>query len=204
MNNSNDDNNDLRELAHILAGAYGNALMHGAPNADLEAKDLLLESASIRFSSRMLYEITKGSCQADEHADTENAASPTCVLDDESVGLRSLTDMLSYAAYWFDNQHSPAPPAGFTNGPRALVVARIGSMKHLYRMVFALSKIYLDRSQSRVYMQAAQAQLKLARQHMEVERSLCARSDLEYVARLLELSELEDQLKHMPDEPARP
>src|SRR5271156_4652805 len=49
-NNSSkdDDNNDLRQLAHILAGAYGNALMHDTPNANLEAKDLLLESASIR------------------------------------------------------------------------------------------------------------------------------------------------------------
>lgn len=70
MNDSNSDINNLRQLAHILADAYENALMHDSSNADLEARDLVLESASIRFSSRMLYEITKGSCQPDEHAAT--------------------------------------------------------------------------------------------------------------------------------------
>jgi hypothetical protein len=59
MNDSNSDINNLRQLAHILADPYENALMHDSSNADLEAKDLVLESASIRFSSRMLYEITK-------------------------------------------------------------------------------------------------------------------------------------------------
>jgi hypothetical protein len=204
-NSSNDDdNNDLRQLAHILAGAYGNALMHDTPNANLEAKDLLLESASIRFSSRMLYEITKGSCRPDEHADIGGVANPTCVLDDESVGLRGLIDMLSYAAYRLGNQRWSAAPADGKNGPRALVVARIGSMEHLYRMVFALSKIYLDRSQSGRYLQATHEQLRLARNHMEIERGLCACSDHEYAARLLELSELEDRLEHMPDDTARP
>lgn len=46
MNDSNSDINNLRQLAHILADAYQNALMHES-NADLEAKDLVLESASI-------------------------------------------------------------------------------------------------------------------------------------------------------------
>ena len=99
MNDSNSDINNLRHFAHILADAYENALMHDSSNADLEAKDLVLESASIRFSSRMLYEITKGSCQPDEHAAPGALADHTCVLDDESVGLKGLTDMLSYAAF---------------------------------------------------------------------------------------------------------
>jgi hypothetical protein len=203
-NSSNDDdNNDLRQLAHILAGAYGNALMHDTPNANLEAKDLLLESASIRFSSRMLYEITKGSCQPDEHPDI-GAANPTCVLNDESLGLRDLIDMLSYAAYRLENQRRSAHPADGTIGPRALVVARIGSMEHLYRMVFALSKIHLDRSQSGRYLQAAREQLRSARNHMEIERGLCACSGHEYTARLLKLSELEDRLRQMLDDAARP
>ena len=173
MNNNNNENNNLRQLAHILADAYGNALMHDAPNtdnADLEARDLLLESASIRFSSRMLYEITKGSCQPDEHATTGALADRPCVLDDEFVGLRSLTDMLSYAAYRLENLGRSAPPADGTNGQRALVAARIGSMEHLYRMAFVLSRIYLDRSQSGVYLEAAREQLRLARKHMEIEQ----------------------------------
>jgi hypothetical protein len=112
--------------------------MHNAPNvdiADLEAKDLLLESASIRFSSRMLYEITKGSCQPDEHAAIGALADRTCVLDDESVGLKGLTDMLSYAASRLENLGRSAPPVDGTNGQRALIVARIGSMEHLYRII---------------------------------------------------------------------
>lgn len=207
MNNSNNDNNNLRQLAHNLADAYGNALMHDAPNADnadLEAKDLLLESASIRFSSRMLNEITKGSCQPNEHAAMGALAHRTCVLDDESVDLRGLTDMLSYAAYRLENLGRSAPPVDRTNDPRALLVARIGSMEHLYRMVFALSRIYLDKSQSGVYLEAAREQLRLARKQMEIERSLCARNDHEHAARLQELSALEDQLKGTRDDVARP
>src|SRR5260370_541360 len=95
---NNNDNDDLRQLAHILGDAYRNALMHDTPNEDLEAQDLRLESASIRLSSRLLYETTKGSCQSDEHAAIGTVADRTCVLDDESLGLRGLTDMLSYAA----------------------------------------------------------------------------------------------------------
>ena len=41
--------NSLRQLAHILADAYGNALMHDMPNADLEAKDLLLKLSLIHI-----------------------------------------------------------------------------------------------------------------------------------------------------------
>jgi hypothetical protein len=203
MNDSNSDINNLRQLAHILADAYENALMHDSSSADLEAKDLVLESASIRFSSRMLYEITKGSCQPDEHA-AGALADRTCVLDDESVGLKGLTDMLSYAAFRLENLGRSAPPVDGTNGQRALVLARIGSMEHLYRMAISLSRIYLDRSQSGVYLEAAREQLRLARKHMESERSLCACSDHEHTARMQELSELEDQLKHMRNDVARP
>ena len=203
MNDSNSDINNLRQLAHILADAYENALMHDSSNADLEAKDLVLESASIRFSSRMLYEITKGSCQPNEHA-IGALADRTCALDDESVGLRGLTDMLSHAAYRLEKLGRSAPPADGTNGQRALVLARIGSMEHLYRMAFSLSRIYLDRSQSGVYLEAAGEQLRLARKRMEIERSLCACSDHEHTARLQELSEIEYRLKDMWEDVARP
>jgi hypothetical protein len=204
MNDSYSDINNLRQLAHILADAYENALMHDSSNADLEAKDLVLESASIRFSSRMLYEITRGSCQPDEHSAPGALADRTCVLDDESVSLRRLTDMLSYAASRLENLGRSAPPVDGTDGQRALVLARIGSMEHLYRMAFSLSRIYLNRSQSGVYLEAAREQLRLARKHMDIERSLCACSEHEQTARLQELSELEDQLKDMRDDVGRP
>ncbi len=205
MNNSDNDNDNLRQLAHNLADAYGNALMHDAPDdADLEANDLLLESASIRFSSCMLYEITKGSCHPSEHAAIGALADRTCALDDESVGLRGLTDMLSQAAYRLEKLGRSVPPADGTNSRRALVLARIGSMEHLYRMAVSLSRIYLDRSQSGVYLEAAREQLRSARKHMEVESSFCAFSDHEHTARLQELSELEDQLKDMRNDVARP
>jgi hypothetical protein len=205
MNNGHNDNDNLRQLAHNLADAYGNALMHDAPDdADLEANDLLLESASIRFSSRMLYEITKGSYQPSAHATIGALADRTCALDDASVDLRGLTDMLSHAAHRLEKLGGSAPPAGGTNGQRGLVLARIGSMEHLYRMAVSVSRIYLDRSQSGVYLEAAREQLRLARKHMEIESSLCAFSDHEHTARLQELSELEDQLKDMRDDVARP
>jgi len=125
------------------------------------------------------------------------AAGRNCVLDNESVGLRDLTDVLSQSAYGLANLTKSAPPADGTNGQRALVMARIGSLEHLCRMVFALSRIHLDRSQSGVYLGAAHEQLTLARKQMETERSLCACSDREYTARLREMSELEDRLKEM-------
>ena len=198
----NTDGDDLRQLAHILSGAYGNALMHDTPNANLEAKDRLLESASMRFSSRVLYEITRGSCQPDEQAGSASA-DHACVLNDESVALRSLTDMLSYAASRLENLSRSISLADGTGSQRALVMARIGSMEHLYRMAFALSMIYLDRTQSRVYLEAGREQLRLAREYMEMERRLCACDDHGYSSGLLELSQIEDELKDMLDDAAR-
>jgi hypothetical protein len=77
-------------------------------------------------------------------------------------------------------------------------------MEHLYRMALSVSRIYLDRSQSGVYLEAAHEQLRLACNHMEIESSLCAFSDHEHTARLQKLSELEDQLKDLRDDVARP
>lgn len=202
VNGSVTDSSDLPQLAHILTDAYGNALMHDTANADPETEDLLLEGASIRFASRMVYEITEGSCQRDERSAMGAAPGRTCGLDDESVDLTALSDMLSYAAYRLEDLGRSAPSGG-ENSQRILDAARIGSMEHLYRMVFALSRIHLDRSQSGVYLEVAREQLGLARKHMEDERSLCACDDHEYTARLLELSELEDQLKDMRSEAAR-
>lgn len=201
---------NLPQLAHTLSDAYTNALMHETPNAELEAKDLLLESAAIRFSSRMLYEITQGSCQTAEDAAVKGSSvDGTCVLDDESVGLADLTDTLSSAAHrledlGFEDLGRAACVADGGNGKPTPAGARIGAMEHLYRMVFALSKVYLDRSQSGVYVEAAREQLGFARRDMETERSLCACDDSGYSARLLELSEIEDRLSDIRDEAARP
>jgi hypothetical protein len=202
-NSSNDDNNNLLQLAHILAHAYGNALMHETPDTDLEASDLLLENAAVRFSSRLLYEITKGSCRLEGDPLTAAPAQRPCVLDDESIGLRALTDILSRAAGRLENLAKATPSAASTNAQRTFIAARIGSLAHLYRMVFALSRAHLDRPQSGAYLEAAREQLRFAREHLETERRLCECGDQEYTARLLELSQCEDQLKDLRDDPAR-
>jgi len=43
-----------QQAMEILAGAYANSVMHDSANADLEANDLLLETASIEFASRLV------------------------------------------------------------------------------------------------------------------------------------------------------
>jgi hypothetical protein len=203
-NNINESSNyDLPQLARILADAYGNAVVHDTPNADPEAEDLLLESASVRFASRMVHEIIEGPCQRNERPSRESSASRACVLDDESVDLTALSDMLSYAAFRLEDLASSVPSSVATDGQRIFDMARIGSMAYLYRVIFALSRIHLDQSQSGVYLEAASDQLRLARKQMEVERSLCACDDRQYTARWLEMSELEDQLKTMRGDAAR-
>ena len=64
-------------------------------------------------------------------------------------------------------------------------------------MTFALSRAYLDRSQSGVYLQAAREQLGLARKQIQMEQSLWVGRPNEYRVRLLELSELEDRLRQI-------
>jgi hypothetical protein len=202
--NSSSDDNNLRQLAQILADAYGNALMHDTPNADLEANDLLLEDTSIRFSSGVLYEITEGSCQPDDHEATGTSTESICVLDDASIGLRDLSDTLSYAAFQLESLGRSASRADRSTRPGAFVMARVASMEHLYRIVVTLSNIYLDRSQSGVYIETAREQLRLARKNIEIERNLCACPDHDYAARLQEISQLGDQLNDMRDDAARP
>jgi hypothetical protein len=189
------DGDNFGQLAHILSEAYGNALMHDSLDAALEKKDLLLESVSIQFSSNLLYEITEGSCQSDEH--TTSPPGGTCVLDDESVGLRNLTDLLSNTAYRLESLSDSAPP-GDKKSDQAM--ARIGTLKYLYRTAFALSRIYLDKSQRNVYMDAANEELKMARKQMEIERNLCACSDAGHTTRLQQLSQLSDRLRDLRGE----
>ena len=203
VNESRNDISDLSQLAHILENAYGNALIHGTPNAEPVAEDLLLENASVRFASRIVHELTGGSCQRNERSSPGPFPGRACLLDDESLDLTALSDMLSYAAFRLEDLGSSASSTVAANSQRIPGMARIGSMAHLYRVVFALFRIHLDGSQSGVYLEAASDQLRLARKQMEVERSLCACDDREYTARLVEMLELEDQLKTMRGAAAR-
>jgi len=193
---SDANNNELRQLVRILSGAYQNSLMHGSANANLEASDLLLENASIRFSARMVYELKEGSCNLKAVAQ-ETTPESACAMDDPSLTLGNWAEMLSYAAYRLDNLARSAPTAEGAENSRGIVTERIESMGHLYRMVFALSKSYLDRTQSRTYLDAAQEQLRLARTHIEAEHNLCDCDPSGYSARVLQLSEIDNQMNSM-------
>jgi hypothetical protein len=185
------DNSQIRQLVHILSGAYENALLHGSSRADLAASDVLLETASIQFSSRALQELKEGSCRSDAEAKPSLDA---CALSDPSLALGDWTEMLSYAAYRLENLARSASTADGSNAGQAVLTERIEAMEHLYRVVFSVSKIYLDQPQSRAYLDGAQEQLRLARSHIEAERNLCECDSAAYAGRLLELSELNDQM----------
>jgi hypothetical protein len=190
--------NELRQLVRILNGAYQNSLMHGSANANLEASDLLLENASIQFSAHVVYELKEGSCNLKAVAQ-ETTPESACALDDPSLTLGNWAEMLSYAAYRLDNLARSASTGEPAENSRAVVTERVESMGHLYRMVFALSKSYLDHTQSRTYLDAAQEQLRLARTHMEAEHNLCECDPSGYSARLLQLSEIDNQMNSMRD-----
>ena len=188
------DSGQIQELVRILNGAYENALLHDSSKANLESSDVLLENASIQFSSRVLHEVKEGSCRSNAQA---AAGASACALADPSLGLSDWAEMLSYAAYRLENlARSPSAAEG-SDSSHAVIVERIESMEHLYRMVFAVSKIYLDQAQSRAYLEAAQEQLKLARSHIEAERNLCECDSSAYAGRLLGLTELNDQMNDM-------
>lgn len=188
------DNGQIHELVRILNGAYENALLHDSSKADLESSDVLLETASIQFSSRVLREVKEGSCGSNVQAVAEASA---CALADPSLALGDWAEMLSYAAYRLENLARSASAPDGSDSSHAVVIERMESMEHLYRMVFAVSKIYLDQAQSRAYLEAAQEQLKLARGHMEAERNLCECDSSAYAGRLLGLTELNDQMNDM-------
>lgn len=188
---ADNDSRVLIDLVRTLENAYGNAIKHATANSDSEATDLLLENASIRLSFRILLAITADSCPSGEPQPTGAAA---CPLDDESLGLKNLTDMLSYAASRLQRFRRSADVGTEARTPQT---TRAQSMEHLYRMTFAISKAYMDRSQSHVYLEAAHEQLDLARKSIQAEKNLCACSAEEYSVRLLKLSELEDRLHLM-------
>jgi hypothetical protein len=184
------DHDQIQQLVHILSGAYENSLMHASSKAGLEAEDALLETASIQFSSRALAEIKGGSCGSSEQGTRANA----CALADPSLALGDWAAMLSHAAHRLENLTRSPSAAYDSDNSHAVITERIKTMEHLYRMVFAVSKIYLDQSQTHIYLDAAQEQLGLARQHMEAERNLCACDSSVFAERLRELSELSDQI----------
>jgi hypothetical protein len=190
------DANEVRQLVRVLGGAYQNSLMHGSASANLEASDLLLENASIGFSAHLVYELKQGSCNLKAVAQETNPES-ACALDDPSLTLGNWAEMLSYAAYRLDTVARSASAADGAENSHGMATERMESMGHLYRMVFALSKSYLDPAQSSAYLAAAQEQLRLARTHMEAEHNLCDCESSGYSARLLQLSEIESQMNGM-------
>jgi hypothetical protein len=190
---SGESTDSLRELMETLGMAYQNSLLHDGPNTDLEASDLRLETSSVTFSLRMLDEIGKSGCQSSDPA-TPSAVDQGCALDDELAGLSNLTDSLSYAAYRLERTSDSLARADLTNAEESLTLSRIRSMEHLYRMVFALSHLYLDSTQSAVYLQAAGEQLQLARSSMENERAVCACDPPGYTTRLAGLSQLSNRI----------
>lgn len=194
------DNTAFRELVRTLDNAYENAVTHKAKNLDFEAADLLLENASIRLSSRMLSAMIQGSCHRDDSG-TVGAGSGNCTMDDESVHLTDLTDLLSYAANRLQQIAASSSPR---NAMETLQIARIRSMGHLYRMTFAISKAHFDTSQSSVYFHAAREQLTLARNSLQTESDLCACASKGYGGRLLELSAVDQLLSHVQTDDTSP
>lgn len=193
---------NVRQLVDVLNHAYPNSLQHETENTNPKIMDLRLESAAIELSSRILHEITDGSCQKEEPIDTDGTSTSTCFLDDESLKLMDLTTMLSYAANRLETLDSSRSAVGGIDGQLSLVKARARSMQHLYRMVLAVSRIHFDRSQRALYVDAARLQLRLARVHVETELHLCACDPSGYSTRLAELSRLDDLLKDLQTNPS--
>ena len=189
----NHNNDEIAQLVHILNGAYQNSLMHDSGRSDLEANDMVLEEASIRLSARMLDELSEGACSPD----TSEGSAGECALDDPSLALGDWAEMISYAAYRLENAaHSAASTSG-TDDSHTAGTERIESMEHLYRMVFAVTKAHLDHLQSHTYLEAAQEQLGMARQHIEGERNLCKCEASGYATRLQDLSALGDKINSL-------
>jgi hypothetical protein len=196
MNGQN--NGDVQELMQTLGKAYQNSVMHDAPSADLttddlQRDDLRLENSSIVFSLHLLDEVGKRVCQSSDPA-TPTVVEQACPLDEQLAGLNALSDSLSYAASRLGKISDQASGADPTNPEQSLFVTRIRSMEHLYRLVFALSHIYLDSSQSAVYLEAADEQLQLANSSIENERALCSCDAQEFAIRLQGLSQLSDRI----------
>jgi hypothetical protein len=195
---------ELTTLIQTLDNAYNNAVKRDTANPDSAASDLLLENASIQLSSRILFEVTIGSCRLDESGSDDSGkdegdAAGRCALNDDSVDLKDLTDLLSNAANYLQRLGSTTSSDNSANTP---ALARIRSMEHLYRMTFAFSKAYLDRSQSGVYFQAAREELRIARQQIQTEQGLLdhdigGRNSEGYGAQLLELSNIDERLSQI-------
>ena len=184
-------NAELRQLAHTLSGAYSNAMRHDADAANLDSEDLNLERASIRLSSLIAHEVAANCSATIQRA---RSSDQNCALSGGSADLRNLSDTLSYAASRLENQGRMAARSRTAN---PLHQVRIGSLEHLYRTVFALARLYLDRDQGTIYLAAARQQIGLARTNLEEERRLCACDPAHYSARLDDLSELDSALQQI-------
>jgi len=184
----------MNRVAQILSGAYQNATLHDAPNADLEEQDLLLESASIRFSSEMLCEMTQDSCNGANANEASAGVATPCVPADQSVELRNLADTLSAAAFRLE---SLSRSAALNDGSHSLALARGQSLQHLYRLAFTLSMANLDKTQNLAYLGEARQQLTSAREHLNAENSLCEGDERGYFERIQELAELDGKMANV-------
>ena len=175
-------------LVHVLDGAYRNALLHGSTSQNLDSSDAILENASIDFSSRVLESIQSEACNSGSGATSDTS----CSLDDPSLALGDWSEMISYAAYQLENMarrtNVGADPS------RAIAHAHLETMEHLYRMVFAVTKIHFDRTQARTYLDAASEQLNLARTQMQAERNLCQCDSSGISARLNAMADLDSRI----------
>ena len=171
---------DVAGSIRTLRNAYGNAMGHRSASQDFDAVDSVLENATVRLSSQLLFAIA-----ANSTGDTPNT------LDRESDDLKNLTDMLSYAAGQLNR-------IGGSTGMKgaSLESARVQSLEHLYRMTFAICNAYLDGSQRQPYLDAAREELELARENIQREADLCDCGSKEYNDEILRLSDLNDRLSH--------
>lgn len=199
--NDNHQVSDLRALVQILSEAYGNSLDHEGPRtiveaSGLDASDKALQNAAIRLSSLVLNEIAQGPCSLNE----EESAEPNlkCALDDGSVRLRDLTDLLSHAAQRLERGRASMSLARNAADEHAATEARMSLLEHLYRLVFTLSMAHFDLSQRGAYLKAARVETITARKFMEIDCIARACDSGVYATSLSELSRIEGGLDAIP------
>ena len=184
------DCNQMTASMSLLETAYQNALLHDSRNADmqeagLQEEDHKLEDVSLHLSSLLV------ECTLDQQAEN-SGSSPDCQCLPTPQNLRTLADTLSSAAY----RLVQLPKSGGSTAG-SVEAARISSMAHLYRMLFALTMSALDQAQSEVYLGAAQGQIKAATAAIQLERDRCACNVERSSARLSQLAELDATLTRM-------
>lgn len=179
------DCEQMRGPELLLGTAYQNAVLHDDRNLQPEQADRQLEDAAVQLS------LVLAACGNDRQPRDENNAQCECVPAAEN--LRALADTVSYAAQKLIRVHRMSE-GGEGIAETSATAARISSMAHLYRVVFALSKSLLDPTQSAIYMRAARQEIARAQNAMQTEQQECGCSPEWYESRLAQLSELSEKL----------